>query len=117
VLLLSIKVILCLQNTQIRRDGQQIEKYINSTNEKVPTPNTNNIIATTIPTVNTTKAGSPEVLTPTSYITFTDMAKRKEHVDADLLCFNFIAFYDFSVGVWTCSDRVVFSVFRFIDSF
>ena len=84
--MLSIKVILCLQNTQIRRDGQQIEKYINSTNEKVPTPNTNNIIATTIPTVNTTKAGSPEVLTPTSYITFTDMAKRKEHVDADLLC-------------------------------
>ena len=35
VWLLSIKVILCLQNTQIRRYGQQIEKYINSTNEKV----------------------------------------------------------------------------------
>ena len=84
--MLSIKVILCLQNTQIRRYGQQIEKYINSTNEKVPTPNTNNIIATTIPTVNTTKAGSPEVLTPTSYITFIDLAKRKEHIDADLLC-------------------------------
>jgi len=33
----------------------------------------------------TTSAGSPEVLTPTSYITFADMAKRKEHVDADLL--------------------------------
>jgi predicted neutral ceramidase superfamily lipid hydrolase len=124
---LSIKVILCLQNTQIRRDGQQIEKYINSTNEKVPTPNTNNIIATTIPTVNTTKAGSPEVLTPSSYITFTDMAKRKEHIDADLLCsvvmylyamvINFISFYDFSVGFWTFSDRVVFSIFRFIDSF
>jgi hypothetical protein len=63
-----------------------LDVYIYITNEKVPTPNTNNIIATTIPTVKTTSAGSPEVLTPTSYITLADMAKWKEHVDADLLC-------------------------------
>ena len=33
-----------------------------------------------------TSAGSPEVLTPTSYITFADMVKRKKNVDANLLC-------------------------------
>jgi hypothetical protein len=46
----------------------------------MPTVNTTTISTvntTTIPTVNTTSAGSPEVLTPTSYITFADMAKRK----------------------------------------
>ena len=38
----------------------------------------------TTPTVNTTSTGSPEVLTPMSYITFADVAKRKEYDDAGL---------------------------------
>ena len=39
---------------------------------------------TATPTVNTTSTGSPEMLTPTSYTTFADVAKREEYDDVDL---------------------------------
>jgi hypothetical protein len=29
---------------------------------------------------------------------------------------EFASFYDFSIGLWKCSDRVVFTVFHFISS-
>ena len=44
----------------------------------------NGSYVTATPTVNTTSTGSPEVLTPTSYITFADVAKRREYDDVGL---------------------------------
>jgi hypothetical protein len=54
-----------------------------STSEKVHQIQTTELLTST-PTVNTTSTGSPEVLTPTSNITFADVAKRKEYDDVGL---------------------------------
>jgi hypothetical protein len=86
---------------------------------RIPTVNTTilTVNTTTIPTVNTTTMSTVNTTTISTVNTTTISTVNTTTIPTVNTTIDFFSFYDFSVGVWTCSDRVVFFVFRFIDSF